>query len=123
MSKSKTQKRPKRQRHSIGSPGHRFNWIMCELEKRWPDPQPFSAMAGETRYFDMIDKERNSVRTALQIAITALDDWTCTVAPEFCDPQRVAEALSRLMEGGTLSYIANTLEQCRKALKEDNGDH
>lgn len=92
---------------------------MSELEKRWPDPKPFSAQAGENRHFEMIDKERNSTRTALQAAITALDDWTHTYAPEFCNPERVKEAEERVYSVGTIAYIADVVTQCRKALNQD----
>lgn len=69
---------------------------------------------------ETIARDRNSVRTALQTAMTALDDWSCTYAPEFCDPKRVQEAKNRLSDQGTLYYIAATLAQCRKAMKENN---
>jgi hypothetical protein len=92
---------------------------MDELEKRWPDPEPYSASAGEHRYFEMIDEERASMRTALQAAITALDDWTHTYAPEFCNPQRVEAAQERIGQVGTIAYIADVVTQCRKALNQD----
>lgn len=92
---------------------------MDELHKRWPDPEPFSAQAGEDRAFKMIDEDRNSTQTALQSAITALDDWLNTYASEFCDPQRVEEAQTRLQEHGTIAYITDVTTQCRAALNRN----
>ena len=66
---------------------------------------------------NQVYKDRESIQTALQSAIVALDDWACSYAPEMCDEERVKEAQARLSEYGTLYYIALTLEQCRKALK------
>lgn len=110
-----TSKEPK----GPGTPRGRFNRIMDELEKRWPDPAPFSARAGEGRYFEMIDRERSSMRTALQAAITALDDWLNIYASEHCNPQRVAEAQERIGQIGTIAYITDVTTQCRKALNQD----
>jgi len=70
-----------------------------------------------------ISKDRKSLRTALQEAITALDDWTNVYAPELCDPERVKEAKARISEYGTLAYISIVLENCRKAIKEDNDEN
>lgn len=38
-----------------GTPAARFEWIMAELEKRFPDPEPFSASIPEIRYFAALD--------------------------------------------------------------------
>lgn len=62
----------------------------------------------------MQDKQRE----ALGAAITALDDWSCITAPEFCNEERVKAANNRLHEHGTLHYIATVVEQCRQALKD-----
>jgi hypothetical protein len=64
----------------------------------------------------MIDDDRRSKDTALQAAITALDDWTNLYAPEHCNPQRVAEAKERVGSVGTIAYIADVVAQCRAAL-------
>jgi len=61
--------------------------------------------------------EVESLRTALKAAIIALDDWTNTYAPEFCDEERVKQAQNRLTEHGTLYYIATVVKQCSDALK------
>jgi hypothetical protein len=39
-----------------GAPAARFDWLMDELEKRLPDPEPFSAMAPEPRYMAALDR-------------------------------------------------------------------
>lgn len=68
----------------------------------------------------IVDKDRNSIQTALQSAIVALNDWMCIYAPEMCDESRVKDAYNRVYEGGTLYYIATVVEQCNNALKEEN---
>jgi len=64
------------------------------------------------------EDEGDALRNALKTAIIALDDWTNTYAPEFCDEERVKQAQNRLTEYGTLYYIATVVKQCRDALKE-----
>lgn len=59
------------------------------------------------------------MRAALEAAITALNDWTATIAPEYCDEQAVKQAQRRLQKDGTLYYIATTLEQCKEALNDN----
>lgn len=62
------------------------------------------------------NKKNKALREALQNAILALDTWTHIHAPDMCDEKRVQEAGQRIMNnGGTLYYIATTVEQCRKA--------
>lgn len=39
----------------LGTPEARFRYIMDELEKRFPDPEPWSAAPPEERYLKMID--------------------------------------------------------------------
>lgn len=39
-----------------GTPAGRFDWMLNEMEKRFPDPEPFSSSAPEVRYFEMLDK-------------------------------------------------------------------
>jgi len=63
----------------------------------------------------MDDIERKILYNALDAAITALDDWTNTYAPDFCNDDRVKEARQRLNENGTLFYIAAVVEKCREA--------
>jgi hypothetical protein len=60
------------------------------------------------------------LRKALDAAILALDDWTNSYAPEFCEEFRVKMARDRIIEHGTLWYIATVVEQCRKAKKATN---
>lgn len=104
---------------------------MDELEKRWPVPAPLSAQAPEGRLLRQIDDERianlferERLRSALQEAIIALDDWTNSYAPEFCNPERVKEAQDRIYEYGTIGYIASVVTRCREALenKEKSND-
>lgn len=85
-----------------GTPGYRFNFIMNELEARWPDPDPYSARAGERRILQMMDKERLNMKAALKSSITALK-----------------EVQTRLQEDGMIANIADVVTQCRKALKEN----
>jgi len=65
----------------------------------------------------MNKKDKEQVQKALSAAITALDDWTNVFASEFCDEARVEEAKNRLIEHGTVYYIATIVEQCREARK------
>lgn len=88
-------------------------WSHCHFSAA---PHPYSAQAGEGRYFEMIDEERHSMETALQAAITALDDWLNTYASEFCNPERVKEAEERIGRVGTIAYIADVTALCRSAL-------
>ena len=60
------------------------------------------------------------IEDAIDAAITALDDWTCVHAPEYCDENRVKEAERRIRQVGTVYYIATVLEQLREAKKELN---
>lgn len=64
-----------------------------------------------------------SLHKALQAAVIALNDWTCTFAPEFCSRERVEEAAKRVNEFGTLYYIASVAKQCTDALKENEPDN
>ncbi|RYE43926.1 MAG: hypothetical protein EOP24_26105 [Hyphomicrobiales bacterium] len=38
-----------------GAPGARFSWLLQELDKRFADPDPFSAAPPEARYLAMLD--------------------------------------------------------------------
>lgn len=117
--KTRSLRKQAKMRIGPGTPSYRFMKIMDELEKRWPDPNPYSAQASEGRYFAMIDEERTSMRTALQAAIIALDDWLNLSAPEFCNEDRVKEAQNRVYKEGTVSYISDVTAQCRRALNQD----
>ena len=64
-----------------------------------------------------LNEVNEALRAALKNAIIALDVWTSTFAPEFCDEERVKQAQNRLTEYGTLYYIANVVKQGRDALK------
>jgi hypothetical protein len=93
---------------------------MHELEKRYPNPTPYSSStAPELQYLKAIDSDRNSLRTACQTALTALNDWLHIYAEELCDAERVKEAKDRVYERGTIAYIADVTTQCRLALKLD----
>jgi len=102
-----------------GTPHTRFNWIMDELDKRYPDPSPFSASPPEIRFLAAMDYERVILQEAIVLAKQALDDWTRTIAPDYCDPEKVAETQSRLREVGTLYYISVVQHQLSKALHGD----
>lgn len=67
----------------------------------------------------MIDEDRQSMRTALQAAIIALNDWLHIYAPEFCSEEHVKESQDRVFEYGTLAYISSVTTQCRDALRLD----
>jgi hypothetical protein len=68
-------------------------------------------------------KKTESLHTALRAAIVALNDWTCTYAPEFCSEQHVKAAQERVNEFGTLYYIASVTKQCTDALKENEAEN
>jgi hypothetical protein len=56
-----------------GSPARRFDALLQELEKRFPDPEPYSAQAPEGRYVAMIDARLSTQPTAdrARLAFTA----------------------------------------------------
>ncbi len=58
------------------------------------------------------------LEAALTQSVTALDDWLNTYAAELCDENRVQEAQDRIMEYGTIGYIAHVQEANRKALEQ-----
>jgi hypothetical protein len=55
---------------------------------------------------------------ALERSCIALSDWIHTYASEFCHEDKVAEAKARIMEAGTLAYVAGVQEQNYTALAE-----
>lgn len=99
---------------------------MGELDKRFPDPEPFSSSSlPEKRILQDLDNERIShlfeveqLRSALNAAVIALDDWTNLYASEFCDEERVKEAQARIEQYGTLYYIASVVKKSKDALKD-----
>ena len=63
----------------------------------------------------MKNADKEALTASINAAILALDDWTHSYAPDFCDEARVTEARARLTENGTLWYIATTVDRLRKA--------
>ena len=56
---------------------------------------------------------------ACEEAREAMNLWTLTYAPEFCDEDAVKAAHTRIAElGGTLALIANTGEKLRSAISK-----
>lgn|SRR5690606_33651388 len=104
----------------------RFGWLMDELDKRFPVPEPYSSSSlPEKRVLQDLDNERirhlfeiEQLRSALNAAVIALDDWTNLYASEFCDEERVKEAQARIEQYGTLYYIASVVKKSRDALKD-----
>lgn len=107
-----------------GSPYSRFKILMDELETLFPSEDNFiSNSLPEQEYIKMIADERKSKETALQNAIDALNTWTATYASELCSDDMVEMAQKRILEhGGTLAYIADVVQQCKSALKDNNED-
>ena len=66
----------------------------------------------------MLSFERDAarLRTALQQSMTALDDWLNTYAADQCDADRVEEARQRIMQYGTIGYIAHVQAANRAAM-------
>ncbi len=127
MAKIRNLRREAAKRIGPGSPSARFNYLMKELDKRWPDPQSFLSSPYEARLLGMIDADRKELenrrietevlRDALEHAIIALDDWIADYADVMCDEDVVKEARKRIHEHGTLYYIAENVQRCRKALE------
>lgn len=44
------------QRDGPGTPAGRFQWLLDELHKRFPDPEPYSARAYEGRFLAWLDR-------------------------------------------------------------------
>ena len=111
-------------RHAPGTVYGRFDYFLRQLDNRYPTDH-LSARPPEMLLLERMDRERLQLlhlREATKAAIVAIDDWVNIYAEEFCDPARVEEAKARINENGLLHYAATVLEQCRNALKEDNGD-
>ena len=64
-----------------------------------------------------------SLHTALRAAVIALNDWSCTFAPEQHLEEYVKASRERIHEYGTLWYIASVTKQCTDALKENEIDN
>lgn len=63
------------------------------------------------------------LRKALESAIVALDSWTNTYASDLCNEKYVKEAQQRIADaGGTIAYIADTVLECKNALKGKDED-
>lgn len=117
--KNRKTKHKKKVVKCYGTPYARFNWIMDELEKRYPDPNPLSSSPPELRFLAALDYERAVLRESIKLAQTALNDWLRVHAPEECNADLVAETRDRLRQFGTVYYIAMVQQQLFKAL---NGD-
>lgn len=50
------------------------------------------------------------------VVLQALNDWAVTYAPDMCDDDTVSQAKSRILEHGTLAYIANASEKMREVI-------
>ncbi len=104
-----------------GSPYRRFQWFMQEVEKRFPNPDPFSSsIPPEVAYIAQMDIERAELANTLDEVKVALNDWVRSYAPELCNEEHVAETRERLKDG-TLYYISKVSEKvgCEiKRLKE-----
>jgi len=71
---------------------------------------------GQVRIPD--DPRIAELEAALKTSVVAIDDWLNTYAAELCDEDRVNEAKKRIMEYGTIGYIAHIQEANRKALEQ-----
>lgn len=114
-----------------GTSHSRFTRLLMALIDKFPTSVPLqfsSSLLPEEIILKDIDIDRKNreeevqrLRTALESAIIALDSWTCTYAPEFCDEKYVEEAQQRIAYGGgPLAYIADTVSECKNALKGKN---
>jgi len=105
-----------------GTPYRRFHWFMREVEKRFPNPNPFSSsIPPEVAYIAQMDIERAELVKTLDEVRVALNDWVRSYAPEHCNEEQVEETRERLNDGGTLYYISKVSEKvgCEiKRLKE-----
>ena len=69
-----------------------------------------AATAGATQRAERLE-------AGLRGADQAPNDWINTYADDMCDPKDVAEARARIMEYGTVGYIAKRVAEIRAALK------
>lgn len=106
-----------------GTLAARFIWLMDELEKRYPDPEPLLASPPEVRNLAAIDYERAVLRSSIKMAQTAINDWLHVHAPEECSPEVVAETRNRLSQFGTAYYIAMVQQHLTKALNGDQNQN
>jgi hypothetical protein len=77
-------------------------------------PSPYSEMRDALK---SANSDIATLKRALRRSMRALDDWTHEFAPEFCDLARVSATRKRIMENGTLYYIATVQERNCSALK------
>jgi hypothetical protein len=52
-----------------------------------------------------------------KVALQALSDWAVTYAPDMCCAKTVREARQRVLEHGTLAYIANATDQLHAVIQ------
>jgi len=69
-------------------------------------------------YVKELEQKLEKCKEVLERNKLALDDWLNTFASEYCDPDRVAQAKSRIMQYGTVGYIAEIQQENRALLKE-----
>jgi hypothetical protein len=62
--------------------------------------------------------ERARLEPALRRSMIALDDWLNIYASDHCDEARVKEAQERVMQFGTIGYIADVQEQNCAAIRK-----
>lgn len=53
----------------------------------------------------------SDIEQKCKVALQALSDWAVTYAPDMCCAKTVREARQRVLEHGTLAYIANATDQ------------
>lgn len=58
----------------------------------------------------------SEIEQKCKVALRALSDWAVTYAPEMCNPDTVEQAKARILEHGTLAYIANAIDQLHAAI-------
>ena len=61
----------------------------------------------------------NSYRKALEHCLLVIEDAINLYAPEFCDPDRVEQARTRVRAVGTLAYYADAIQEARRVLTDD----
>lgn len=59
----------------------------------------------------------SDIEQKCRVALQALSDWSVTYAPDMCDPETVEKAKARILEHGTLAYIANATDQLNAAIQ------
>lgn len=59
----------------------------------------------------------SDIEQKCRVALLALSDWAVTYAPDMCDPETVEKAKARILENGTLAYVANATDQLHAAIQ------